>query len=121
MNALDSLNNSLSSFVNNDFGLSESTSYTYIDIDGNEFTDKKVTRQYKENKNYNRKYDDDTLANYDIFLIELSFEPRKNDKLISNEKTYFVEYSTRVSLNMYRIFTIEDSITVPSRNNRVEI
>ncbi len=121
MTALGSLSNSINSFISNKYGLGEPEEYTYKDLDGNEFPNKKVVKQYRVDKNHSKKESGDTMSNHDIFLITLSFEPRKNDMLILGDKIYYVDYFNKVGINNYRLFTAEDSFTIPSKNNRQEI
>lgn len=120
MSSLSSLNHSVKSFINNVDGLAEQDEYIYIDLDKNEYP-RKVVKQEKQGNNYSRATKGDTLANYDIFLIDLPIEPRKNDKLTLSSKVFYVDYATKVGIDTYRIYTTENAITIPSRNNRQEI
>lgn len=121
MNALDSLSKTLESFVNNEYGLAEQVPFEYTDIDGNQTPDVRAVSQYKAEQSFSRTVESDTLKNENIFLVYLDFEPRKNDRLSQGSKVYYVDYFTKVGIGSYRIYTTENSQTIPSYNNRQEI
>jgi len=117
MTALSSLQNSISSLINSEFGLGEDVVYT--DLDG-ETHDTRVVRQYKTDI-HQKEIQSDTISDEDIFLIELSFEPKRNETIELNSKIYYVGYYDPVSATQHRVFTSSNSQTIPSRNNRQEI
>ena len=120
MTALSSFSNSLSKFINSDYGLGEEVQY-YHNGATLSHTTKKLEQFKSNNENSHRVIESEDILDKDIFLIELPFEPMKNDKIIIGTKEYFVDTFPKVATDIYRVKVTSNMQIIPRTNQRWEL
>lgn len=119
MTALSSISNSIQSFVNSETGLGEEIEYIQAKT-GNSLVAKRI-KEYKESETRHRKSDTEEILDRDIFLININVIPVKNDKIIYNGKTFYVDNFIEVADSCWRIYVNSDKQKIPKVNSRYEI
>jgi len=116
--ALDSLNKTMTHFVENEYGLGESAEYEKKST-GEVFSDLKIVRQASNFKQ--RKISNGTQVDYEIFLITLPFLPTKNDKVLKDSNVYYVDTFEIVSQNNYRLYCEANVESVPTPTKSIKL
>ncbi len=106
-------------FVTNSSGLGIEVLYTLYESPYTETTTRIVTQIRDGYKR--RKITDDSMSDEQSFLIELSFKPKKNDKITYDGEIWYIDTFERVSSEMWRVFCEGNKETVPSPTGRLEV
>jgi len=118
--ALDSFDKSLTHFTTNVYGLGMDVQYINT-VTNITYDHIRVVLQTREGKTQQRKITNGKQVDYEVMLITLPFVPQKNDKIIKDSVTFYIDRFETVSLNNYRVYCEAGEEKVPSPMKRVEI
>lgn len=81
----------------------------------------RVVKQDDRSKTIQREVNGDAMSDNNIFLIELPFSPKKNDKIKIDTATHYVYDWEIVTATSYRVTTKAGQEIIPMPNKRLSL